>query len=315
MRFLIPLPEPPMATTADKIGEYFVHPAAALFPLLADDDTDFETLKDSIKEYGQLVPIVVQGNWLLDGRNRLRACLAAGVVPCIEEYCGHLLPSEVIAELNLSRRDLTPELRALIVGQIYVMMQDERKALAQKAAGVHGIKGGRGHKKTLETNPSPGFTQAKDARSTIGQVARKADVSMHIARLAFTVAKHAPDLVPEVRTGRMELHIAEKQARERMVKSVGKPKRARLSFQQVQERLLSRIRKVCSQFPHKRDQLIRSMVITAASLYTNYWVHRPRFNAKDQGLLEFKDCSQSYIEDLSRLLRNAVIEHQNQMAA
>jgi ParB-like chromosome segregation protein Spo0J len=63
-----------------------------LFPLLADDDTDFDALKSSIQERGQLLPILVQGDVLLDGRNRLRACLAAGVKPRIEEYSGPLPP-------------------------------------------------------------------------------------------------------------------------------------------------------------------------------------------------------------------------------
>jgi hypothetical protein len=48
--------------TEERIGDYIVHPAAALFPLLEDDDTDFYALKGSIKQHGQLLPILVLGN-------------------------------------------------------------------------------------------------------------------------------------------------------------------------------------------------------------------------------------------------------------
>jgi hypothetical protein len=203
-------------TPEERIGNYRVHPAAALFPLLADDDTDFDALKSSILERGQLLPILVQGDVLLDGRNHLRACLAVGVKPRIEEYSGPLTGSELISELNLSRRDLEPEERAIITGKIFVMIQRERKGLAQKAAGTRGIEGGRGHKKTPDQNSGPGFIQEKHARSTVGQVAAKAGVSRHVAEQAVFLITRAPELAEQVQHGRMKLREAAKQARARV---------------------------------------------------------------------------------------------------
>jgi hypothetical protein len=65
-----------------------------------------------------------------------------------------LTGSELISELNLSRRDLEAEERAIITGKIFVMIQSERKAAAQKAAGARGGEGGRGHKKTQDPQQS-----------------------------------------------------------------------------------------------------------------------------------------------------------------
>jgi hypothetical protein len=45
--------------------------------------------------------------------------------------------------------------------------------------------------------------QAKNARSTIGQVADQAGVSMHVARQAVFVVHHAPDLAEEVQRGQL----------------------------------------------------------------------------------------------------------------
>jgi ParB-like chromosome segregation protein Spo0J len=57
-----------------------VHPVAALFPMLADDE--LEELVADIKERGLLQPIVLDAEGrVLDGRNRLKACELAGVKP------------------------------------------------------------------------------------------------------------------------------------------------------------------------------------------------------------------------------------------
>ena len=247
------------AVVEERIGDYRVHPAAALFPLLADDDTGFDALKSSILERGQLLPILVQGDVLLDGRNRLRACLAVGVKPRVEEYNGPLTGSELISELNLSRRDLEPEERAIITGKIFVMIQRERKALAQKAAGEQYGRGRPKEKLRQDSGEAiaPRDYTAEHARSTVGQIAAKADVSRHVAEQAVFLITRAPDLAEQVQRGRMKLREAAQQARTRVP---AKPKRkAGSSFAKIQQQLLARIRKVCAQFPRQRSKLIQSI--------------------------------------------------------
>ena len=48
------------------------HPTSNIFPLLQGDE--FQALKTDIAEHGQLDPIWIYQNQILDGRNRYRAC-------------------------------------------------------------------------------------------------------------------------------------------------------------------------------------------------------------------------------------------------
>lgn len=65
-----------------------VHPAAAIFPMLPDDE--LQALADDIKEHGLRQPIVLAhpDREILDGRNRLAACRIAGVRAKYEVFKG-----------------------------------------------------------------------------------------------------------------------------------------------------------------------------------------------------------------------------------
>lgn len=63
----------------ERIGQIEVHPAAKLFPEMGGDD--LAKLTESVRERGVLVPVMFFEGKLLDGRNRLRACLGAGLDP------------------------------------------------------------------------------------------------------------------------------------------------------------------------------------------------------------------------------------------
>jgi ParB-like chromosome segregation protein Spo0J len=99
------------ADVQEQIGCYRVHPIAAMFPLLQGED--YEKFKASIKQQGQLEPILVQAGILLDGRNRLRACLDLGIEPKVQEFQGSDVGESILA-LNIERRHIDAGVRAML---------------------------------------------------------------------------------------------------------------------------------------------------------------------------------------------------------
>jgi N6-adenosine-specific RNA methylase IME4 len=85
------------------------HPFAGLFPLI--EGPQFDELVEDIKKNGLLEPVWLHPDGrILDGRNRYRACLEAGVEPIFEtpDCDSHL---SFVLSKNLYRRHLTKEQR------------------------------------------------------------------------------------------------------------------------------------------------------------------------------------------------------------
>jgi hypothetical protein len=94
------------------MSELAVHPVAALFPMLADDELD--ELAADIKARGLLQPIVLDAEGrVLDGRNRLAACKKAGIEPDFITYADGDSDGYALA-VNINRRHLKPGARHLI---------------------------------------------------------------------------------------------------------------------------------------------------------------------------------------------------------
>lgn len=115
------------------------HPVANLFPLLSGEE--FESLRDDIAEHGLRDPICLHTDGsIVDGRNRYRACLAAGVKPDFYTFDGtdeELLP--YVLSLNLHRRHLNPTQLGFVgaeVEEYYAIEARKRQAHGMTAPGV-----------------------------------------------------------------------------------------------------------------------------------------------------------------------------------
>ena len=90
------------------------HPLSNTFPMLPEDL--LVEMAADIKESGQQEPIRIYQGKILDGRNRYKACLLAGVAPITIEYDGDD-PVGFVISANLHRRHLTQAQKQEVVGK------------------------------------------------------------------------------------------------------------------------------------------------------------------------------------------------------
>lgn len=173
-----------------------VHPAAALFPLIEGDE--FRALVESIRTNGQVHPIVLDDEGrVLDGRNRLRACTEARVVPKFTRYDGDD-PVRFVISCNVHRRHLDGSQRAIIA----VEMAELRAELAAAA------RARKGKRTDLEEEPartssheSPG---SKSGRVS-DQIGELMGVSGRYVDEARTIKDKAPEAWDEIKEGKRKI--------------------------------------------------------------------------------------------------------------
>ena len=96
--------------------ELTLHPLAELFPPMSDDD--YRALKADIARRGQLNPITVQHDQVLDGRHRWRACCELGILCHVRDLAAGVDPVDYVVSQNLHRRQLSTEQRAMVAAKI-----------------------------------------------------------------------------------------------------------------------------------------------------------------------------------------------------
>lgn len=191
-------------------GPYTAHPVANLFPLMRDSDPDgFAALIDDIRKDGLIDPIVLDGNTLLDGRNRYLACIEAKVQPHLIQFKDlglSIAPHHYAFQRNQSRRSLTPEQRATIAAAFFRFNEEEVRRQQALAGKEGGKQGGRGHKKTPVPELIQGFSKSKRKPRTVDKVAEAAGVSTHKAQQAINVVQRgSAEQVQAVITGKAKL--------------------------------------------------------------------------------------------------------------
>jgi hypothetical protein len=105
------------ATTTSQEPDLKFHPLADLFPLMEGEE--FDALVADVKANGQREPIVLFEKMILDGRNRYRACLAAGVEPYLMEGDDWITdPAAYVISANIHRRHLTAEQKRELIAKL-----------------------------------------------------------------------------------------------------------------------------------------------------------------------------------------------------
>ncbi len=158
---------------------YELHPLCTLFPRV--DGAEFDALVADVKANGLRQPIVLHDGMILDGGNRYRACVEAGVKPSFVKFDGDNLVSFVLSA-NLHRRHLSTGQQAAIVASA----QDWAKAQR------HG-----GDRKSEQS--------ATLHLDSVAKRAAESGASVRTQKMADKVVKADPELAKQVAHGEVSL--------------------------------------------------------------------------------------------------------------
>lgn len=190
-----------------KPADLTIHPYCEYFPEL--DRYDAEQLQASIAHDGLLEPIVLYEGQVIDGRNRLKACIACGEAPRFvefEEVSGGMEVLPWLLVKNLFRRHLTVDQTIAVTHKAF---HEQARLNAEQRKRESGKQYGRGRPKQVNQISGQAI-RPRHERSTSGQIAMLAKSSRYKAEQIIKVANQAPELVEEVAKGRLSLRDAVK---------------------------------------------------------------------------------------------------------
>ncbi len=177
------------------------HEIANLYPLMSE--AELQTFAADIKVQGLLQAIELYEGKILDGRNRYKACLLAGVEPTVIKV-DPKDPCAYVWSRNGARRHLTTSQKAMVAAR----MREYHEAEAKKrmSAGGGDKKSPKAKQKSgQETFPTPIFEtkkplQARDeAGAVVGVSGRTVEKATHV------LEKGIPGLVALVDSGAVDV--------------------------------------------------------------------------------------------------------------
>jgi N6-adenosine-specific RNA methylase IME4/ParB-like chromosome segregation protein Spo0J len=154
--------------------EYDFHPIANIFPLL--QGAELQELTDDIQAHGLIHPIMIFDGQILDGRNRYRACLAAGVEPEYTPFFGDEFDAiSYVWSTNIHRRHLRSDqtagclkLKEMLEGSYEAELKERLEMEARERVG------GRPRK---DEKPSQTFDQVIDDPNERRSAAKRAKMA------------------------------------------------------------------------------------------------------------------------------------------
>lgn len=246
----------------EEIGGYPVHPAASAFRM--SDSETLDDLANDIKEFGLREPIVLVAYWpdayallrshgfdvedgedisgrdfgsdvndelvnppmvLVDGRNRLTACIQAGVEPVFtadipgntsgldsddpgfDQFVWDWVYSKNLHRRHMSQNDKLAAAKAYHAQEKIWAKERHSAGVAKGADVTNGV--------AERSTPRREESVNRRDNEAAARAAKKAGISRNTLLRSEYVDEHAPDLAEKIEAGEMSVTAAEKQARAR----------------------------------------------------------------------------------------------------
>ena len=184
--------------------EYEFHKVADIFPMMSDEE--FAELKRDIESNGQLMPIWVHEDKIVDGRNRYKACVELGLQPHYQVVPGFPdLPALVtfVVSLNEKRRHLNSGQKAFVALEVeWLLAEDAKKR--------------QGARTDLDPTLRNSFLNVPpDDRASASKAAELTGTNKHYVTDAKRIEREAPELKQAVMSGKKTLPQAKRELKER----------------------------------------------------------------------------------------------------
>ena len=240
----------------ETIGTHKIHPGASVFPLLEGDA--FESLVDDICNNGLHHPIIRIGGVVVDGRNRLRACIEGEVTPTFEDLPDDTDPWLTIQTQNLMRRDLGKDERASVMVLLGAGFQKEQAEKRMKEGASKGGRPKKGSENPVAKVPQ-GFPDIPERSPRTREVlAEQAGVGQKKIQSALNILNADPKIgdgeamLREVIAGKVNLIAQEKKVKQlqsglEAMEELAKPKdmdKLKTSGEACGKKVVSLIRKL-----------------------------------------------------------------------
>jgi hypothetical protein len=200
------------------IGGYEVCEAAAKLPLMSEDE--FRELQESLLKHGLHEKIELNDqDKVLDGRNRLLACLACDIEPEFRYKESFLDEIDEVEVKNLRRRHLPAGVKAMTYLRLHGLPEEDAKTSAVVAPATVASAPEEATEAPVKVDAQeqpaagkPATSEQKPAatKKTRVEAAREAGVSVRAMQQAVNVEKHAvKEIQDAVATGQISVSAGE----------------------------------------------------------------------------------------------------------
>jgi hypothetical protein len=138
---------------------------------------------------------------VLDGRNRLKACRLAGVTPKFIQWHGHGSPVEWVVSMNLMRRHLSSSQRAVVALDLLPLLEKEAKDRQQFSRSIR------------QSSAKKCADQSHNGKAS-EVAARITRTNARYVEAAKSIQKQAPELLDQIRNGKVKIPEATALAKE-----------------------------------------------------------------------------------------------------